>query len=59
MAQTNERDFERYVETILLEKAGWTAGEQADWDEARALVLISGGASTAHRPSPQQSTAPR
>jgi type I restriction enzyme, R subunit len=37
MPQTNERAFESYVETILLEKAGWTAGVLADWDETRAL----------------------
>ena len=37
MPQTNEKAFESYVETILLEKAGWHAGALADWDEARAL----------------------
>jgi type I restriction enzyme, R subunit len=37
MSQTNERAFESYVETILLEKAGWKAGALADWDETRAL----------------------
>lgn len=37
MAQTNERAFESYVETILLEKVGWKAGVLADWDETRAL----------------------
>lgn len=37
MAQTNERAFESYVETILLEKAGWKAGVLADWDVSCAL----------------------
>lgn len=37
MAQTTERAFESYVETILLEKAGWTSGVLDEWDETRAL----------------------
>jgi type I restriction enzyme R subunit len=37
VAQTNERAFESYVETILLTQAGWKAATIADWDEARAL----------------------
>jgi len=37
MAQTNERAFESYVETILREKSGWKAGDLAEWDESRAL----------------------
>jgi len=37
MAQTTEKAFENYVETILLSKAGWQAGAVEEWDEARAL----------------------
>ena len=33
MAQIDERVFESYVETMLLEKAGWKAGALAEWDE--------------------------
>lgn len=37
MAQTTEKAFESYVETILLTKAGWQTGDATGWDEARAL----------------------
>jgi type I restriction enzyme R subunit len=37
MAQTTERAFESYVETILLNRAGWEKGDLADWDVDRAL----------------------
>lgn len=37
MAQTTEKAFESYVESILLNKAGWQAGTVEEWDEARAL----------------------
>ncbi len=35
--QTTEKAFESYVETILLEKAGWTRGDLASWDVEKAL----------------------
>ncbi len=37
MAQTNEKAFEAYVETILLNQAGWKQGSNAEWDVDRAL----------------------
>jgi type I restriction enzyme, R subunit len=37
MSQTNERAFESYVETILLNQAGWKQGSNAEWDVDRAL----------------------
>jgi type I restriction enzyme, R subunit len=37
MNQTNERAFESYVETILLNQAGWKQGSNAEWDVDRAL----------------------
>src|SRR6266498_1741057 len=37
MAQTNEKAFESYVETILLNQAGWRAGDVAEWDIELAL----------------------
>ena len=37
MPQTNEKAFESYVETILLNQAGWHAGALAEWDETCAL----------------------
>ena len=37
MSQTNEKAVESYVETILLNQAGWQSGTVAAWDEARAL----------------------
>lgn len=37
MSQTNERAFETYVEEILLERGGWKAGTNAEWDKERAL----------------------
>lgn len=37
MAQTTEKAFESYVETILLNQAGWLAGDLAEWDVERAL----------------------
>jgi type I restriction enzyme R subunit len=37
MTQTNEQAFESYVETILLDQAGWRAGDVAEWDLDRAL----------------------
>ena len=37
MSQTNEKAFESYVETILLNQAGWQSGTIVEWDEARAL----------------------
>lgn len=37
MAQTNEKAFESYVETILLNQAGWKAAALEEWDETRAL----------------------
>jgi Type I site-specific restriction-modification system, R (restriction) subunit and related helicases len=37
MAQTDEKAFESYVETILLNQAGWLAGDLAEWDVERAL----------------------
>ena len=40
MAQTNERAFETYVETILKEKSGWKSGDLTEWDEARALFPV-------------------
>src|SRR6266850_7085364 len=36
MAQTDEKAFESYVETIL-NQAGWLAGDVAGWDVERAL----------------------
>ena len=36
MAQTDERAFESYVETIL-GRAGWLPGDVAEWDVERAL----------------------
>ncbi len=41
MAQTTERAFESYVETILLSRAGWGKGDLADWDADRALFSPS------------------
>jgi type I restriction enzyme R subunit len=35
--EVRERAFEGYVETILLDKAGWRAGDRAGWDVERAL----------------------
>ena len=37
MSQTNERAFETYVEDILLTRAGWKSGSNAEWDKERAL----------------------
>jgi len=37
MSQTTEKAFEAYVETILLSRAGWRAGDVAEWDIERAL----------------------
>jgi len=37
VAQTNERAFESYVETILLDRSGWHAEAVAGWDVERAL----------------------
>src|SRR5213593_1969620 len=37
MSQTNEKAFESYVETILLNQAGWRTGDVAEWDVERAL----------------------
>jgi type I restriction enzyme, R subunit len=37
VAQTTETAFERYVESILHDRSGWTQGELADWDPDRAL----------------------
>lgn len=37
MPQTTEKAFESYVETILLNQAGWRAGALAEWDETCAL----------------------
>ncbi|MBI2174401.1 MAG: type I restriction endonuclease subunit R, partial [Candidatus Omnitrophica bacterium] len=37
MSQTTERAFETYVEAILLNRAGWRAGDVAEWDIERAL----------------------
>ena len=40
MPQTNEKAFETYVETILMEKAGWMSGDVAEWDESRLLLGV-------------------
>src|SRR5438067_6440730 len=37
MEQTHEAAFERYVTSILTERAGWRAGERQSWDAKRAL----------------------
>lgn len=37
MVQTTEKAFETYVEEILLSRAGWHAGTNAEWDVERAL----------------------
>jgi type I restriction enzyme, R subunit len=37
MNELRERAFEGYVESILLDKAGWRAGDRARWDVERAL----------------------
>jgi type I restriction enzyme R subunit len=37
VAQTNEKAFESYVETILVEQAGWQPEPNAGWDAERAL----------------------
>jgi type I restriction enzyme, R subunit len=37
MAQTNEKAFESYVETILLNQSGWHPGDVAEWDVEQAL----------------------
>jgi len=37
VSQTTEHAFESYVQTILLERAGWVAGDRDEWDVQRAL----------------------
>ena len=37
MPKTTERDFENYLEEILLTQSGWQAGSTSDWDKERAL----------------------
>jgi type I restriction enzyme, R subunit len=37
MSQTTEKAFETYVETILLNQAGWKRGSNAEWNVDRAL----------------------
>lgn len=37
MAQTNEKAFESYVETILLGQAGWQSGDVGEWDVEQAV----------------------
>lgn len=37
MPQTTEKAFETYVETILLNQAGWQAGTTAEWDVEAGL----------------------
>jgi len=37
MPQTTEKAFETYVETILLNQAGWQSGTTAEWDVEAAL----------------------
>ena len=37
MSQTTEHAFESYVESVLLEQAGWLRGDLAEWDVERAL----------------------
>lgn len=37
MSQTKEEAFESYVETILLNQAGWKQGGSTEWDVDRAL----------------------
>lgn len=37
MSQTTEHAFESYVETILIDQAGWARGDLAEWDVERAL----------------------
>jgi len=37
MVQTTEKAFETYVEEILLSRAGWYPGTNAEWDVERAL----------------------
>jgi type I restriction enzyme R subunit len=37
MRTTDEKAFETYVETILLDRAGWHVGAVAEWDVERAL----------------------
>jgi type I restriction enzyme, R subunit len=37
MPQTTELAFESYVETILLDRAGWRRGDRDEWDVERAL----------------------
>lgn len=37
MSQTNEKAFETYVESILLNQAGWQSGTVAEWDVETAL----------------------
>ena len=36
-SQTKESAFETYVETILLDTAGWHSGDVSEWDVDRAL----------------------
>jgi type I restriction enzyme R subunit len=36
-SQTTEKAFESYVESILLEKSGWTPGDVTQWDVDKAL----------------------
>ena len=36
-SQTKESAFEEYVETILLNAAGWCSGDVSEWDVDRAL----------------------
>ncbi len=37
MPQTNEKAFETYVESILLNQAGWQSGTVTEWDAETAL----------------------
>ncbi|RIK61512.1 restriction endonuclease subunit R, partial [candidate division KSB1 bacterium] len=37
MSQTTEKAFETYVESILLNQAGWQSGTTAEWDVETAL----------------------
>ena len=37
MSQTSEHAFESYVESVLLDQAGWRRGNATSWDVERAL----------------------
>jgi len=37
LSQTSEYAFESYVESVLLQQAGWQRGDSAEWDVERAI----------------------